>query len=345
MADLPRISIRLHGGLTLAQCVARAVAAEAAGLHGVWFAENPFSRSVLPAATACALATERVSIGLGVLNPFNRHPTLMAMEVAALDEAAAGRVILGVGAAAPPMVRQMGLRWERPLTAVRETVEIVGRLLAGEEVTYAGRVFSVEGVRLEMPLVRARVPIYVGGISERALRLCGEVADGLNISNMCPPGFAARAMQVVRGAAAAAGRPSPSPVVQYVPCAVSSDVAAARRAATTTVGALLALYWMLYAELPAVQAGLVERSGIDERSFRAAVRRLQAGELATEVLDDRFVELYAIAGTPDDVPARARTYAEGGVTELALTVLGDDPVGTIAAIGQALRGRGEPDGR
>jgi hypothetical protein len=75
--ELPKLSVRLHGGLTPQQCVAQARAAEAAGFTGLWFAENPFARGILPAAAACAAATRTLTIGAGVFNPYNRHPTLI----------------------------------------------------------------------------------------------------------------------------------------------------------------------------------------------------------------------------------------------------------------------------
>ena len=72
MTDLPDIGLRLHGGMEPAKCVELAKAAEANGFASVWFAENPFERGVLPMATACALATQRIQIGIGVWNPV--HP-------------------------------------------------------------------------------------------------------------------------------------------------------------------------------------------------------------------------------------------------------------------------------
>src|SRR6266576_6746859 len=82
----PALALRCHGGLTSQQCVEQAVAAEHAGFSTVWFAENPFGRGAWPGAAACAVATRYVRIGLGVLNPHQRHPTLMAMEIATFDE-------------------------------------------------------------------------------------------------------------------------------------------------------------------------------------------------------------------------------------------------------------------
>ena len=91
LPTLPRLSVRLHGGMTAQACVEQARAAEAAGIDAIWFAENPFARGIMAAAAACALATKTQSIGAGVFNPYGRHPTLIAMEIGALDELSGGR--------------------------------------------------------------------------------------------------------------------------------------------------------------------------------------------------------------------------------------------------------------
>ena len=138
MADLPKLSIRLHGGLDARRCVDLAKTAEANGFHSLWFAENAFNRGVLPAAAACVAATGRVGIGIGVFNPYNRHPTLMAMEIGALDELAQGRARLGIGSGIAAATERMGLSTDRPLAAVRDAFAIVRALLRGEQVAQHG---------------------------------------------------------------------------------------------------------------------------------------------------------------------------------------------------------------
>ena len=182
----PRLAVRLHGGMRVADCIAQAAAAEAAGFASVWFAENPFARGILPAAAACALATRRIAIGAGVFNPFNRHPSLIAMEIGALDELSAGRVRLGIGSGIGSAIERMGLSYARPLTAVAEAIAIVRALLRGEEVTYRGKLFSVERVKLDYA-PRRDIAIFMAGRGDASLKLAGEVADGLILSNMCTP--------------------------------------------------------------------------------------------------------------------------------------------------------------
>jgi 5,10-methylenetetrahydromethanopterin reductase len=333
--DFPKLSLRLHGGSTPQQCVAQARAAEAAGFTGLWFAENPFARGILPAAAACAAATRTLTIGAGVFNPYNRHPTLIAMEIGALDELAAGRVLLGLGSGIASAVERMGFAYDRPLTTLREAVVIIRALLRGDEVTHAGAAFQLHKVRLDYR-ARADVPIFMAGRGERSLRACGEIADGLIVSNMCTAAFAADAVQTLHAAARAAGRARLPDVVQYLPCFPRADSGEAQRLATRAVADMLPGYWRVGQRLPAAKQALLAGSGIAEMEFAAAVARLDAGDPPEAVLDERYVAALTIAGNADDCRRQAATYAHAGVTELALTFAEPDAATAMRLMAEAL---------
>src|SRR6185503_12716987 len=146
--------------MTPQTCVEQAKAAEAAGIDAIWFAENPFARGIVPAAAACALATRTQSIGASVFNPYGRHPTLIAMEVGALDELSGGRVRLGIGSGLGQAVERMGFDTKRALTTLREAIAIIRALLRGEEVNFAGSIFNVQRVKLDYR-ARADIPIFM----------------------------------------------------------------------------------------------------------------------------------------------------------------------------------------
>jgi len=329
---LPAVALRCHGGLPPAICVAQAVAAERAGFSSVWFAENPYGRGAWPAAAACAVATRRLRIGLGVFNPYNRHPTLMAMEIAAFDELCEGRAVLGIGAGIPSRVSRMQVATDRPIAAVRDAVTLTRRLLRGETVTYAGKVFSADGVRLELSPRRTDLPILTAAMGDQALRLCGELADGVIISNLAPPAFTRRAVGIIREAAARVGRSAPREVVQYVPCAVGDDGDEARRRANAAVSAMLISYWSRGTASAATRAAIAEYNGLTADEFAQAMARLDRGE----PLDDRLLAQYAVAGTPQECLAQCRAYAEAGVTELALAPVGEPGVEDITRLGRGL---------
>ena len=314
MGDAPRLGIRLHGGLAPQRSVELAVAAEAKGFASVWFAENPLERGALPALAASAAATRRIELGIGVWNPFLRHPAQIAMDASALDELAEGRVTLGIGAGLAAPIRRLGVDNTRTLAALRDTFTIVRGLIAGETVTYKGKVFAVEDAKLSYKPRRTSLPILMAARGPKALALSAEVADGLMVSNMCPPGFTRWAGKVARA----------KRIVQYAPCVVSDDRAAALSVIRPVLLGLLKTFWALGQKVPAAKASLVDHSGIPDADFAAAI----AGP--ADALDERFVDAFAVAGTADDCRDRLAAYQDAGVTDLVLTFVGADPVADMA---------------
>jgi 5,10-methylenetetrahydromethanopterin reductase len=169
-------------------------------------------------------------------------------------------------------------------------------------------------------------------MGEQALRLCGEIADGVIVSNLVPPSFTRRAVGIVSEAAARMKRRPPRAVIQYVPCAVRDDGAEARRVAKRSVAPMLMAY---AATASAATRAAMSRYGRPE-DFARAMARLGRGESPEDVLDDRLLAEYAIAGTPDECLEQCRAYAEAGVTELAISPVGDRGVDDIARLGRAL---------
>ncbi|MET0630712.1 MAG: LLM class flavin-dependent oxidoreductase [Xanthobacteraceae bacterium] len=338
MSTLPKLGLRLHGGLDPHRCVELAKAAEANHFASVWFAENPFERGVLPAAAACAVVTRRIGIGIGVWNPYTRHPSLIAMEIGALDALAQGRANLGIGSGIASAIGKLGVDNKRPLAALRDALHIVRGLLRGEEVSYSGTVFSADRVKLGYAPPRPDLPILMAARGDKALALAGEIADGLVISNMCPPAFTARAVEIVRTAAAKTGRTIPARVVQYVPCAPGPDDARARNAIKPALAAMLKQYWTLAQNVPSAKLAL-GHSGIPEADMAAAVDRITIGHAAEDVLDDRFVDAFTIAGTAEQCRERIDAYARAAVSELALTFVGTQPIADMEYLGRALMTR------
>jgi 5,10-methylenetetrahydromethanopterin reductase len=318
MNELPNISLRLHGAMPAGECVALAKVAEEAGFTGIWFAENAFARGILPAAAACAAATGRIQINAGVFNPFSRHPTMMAMEIGALDELSEGRATLTIGSGIIAAVGKIGFAADKPLPALRDTLAIVRGLLRGEEVDYVGPAFCARKVKLDFA-PRPGIPVFLAGRGDLTVKLAGEVADGLVISNMCSPEFAGRAAGLMHERRRTAGRSEAGQVIQYMPCAVSEDRTEAVNSAKRAIGEMLPGFWSLGQKLGSAKQGLITGTGITETEFASATARLQAGEDAADVLDKRYVTAFALAGTPEDCVAVARKYRAAGVTELALT--------------------------
>jgi 5,10-methylenetetrahydromethanopterin reductase len=332
---LPDIGIRLSGAIEPLRCIELAQAAENAGFASVWFAENPFQRGVMATAGACAAATRRIRMGVGVVNPFSRHPALIAMEFAALDALSQGRVILGIGSGIAAAVRQMGFDADRPVTAVREAVTIIRRMLAGESATARGRVFQIDRARLDFLPPRLDLPIYMAAAGAHGLKACGEIADGLLVSNLTPRCSVERMSEMLATAAAPAGRATPK-IVQYVPCVCRPDGDAARQIVKRTIGEMLKAFWPSHDNWPPAKEAIARESGIPRREFAAALDRLRRGENTAHALDERYVAAFAIAGTADECREQVARYHDAGADELALTFAGDEPLDDMAYFARSI---------
>lgn len=304
------------------------------GYSSLWFAENPLHRAILPAVSACPLRTKRIRLGIGIINTYQHHPSLIAMEAGALDELARGRVLLGIGSGVGSRITNLGFDY-RPVSALRDATQIIRALLRGEEASYRGRAFSVDRVSLRFQPPRPDMPIYFASMGDRSLALCGELADGLIVSNLCPPGYTRRAVGIVQESAAAAGREAPD-VVQYVPCVVRADRDEARDLAKSAVGEMLTAFWPVGSDWPELREIMVRHSGISKDEMVAALGRLRRGKPPDRVLDDRFIEAFAIAGTAEECLATAARYARAGVHELVLTFVGALAAEQMVHLGRVL---------
>jgi 5,10-methylenetetrahydromethanopterin reductase len=133
-----------------------------------------------------ARETERVRLGPAALNPYTLHPVEIAGQVAALDAASRGRAYLGLVQGS--WLDRLGIEPRKPLTALRETVEIVRRLLAGDTSGYEGSLFTLEaGAGLQYEPYRLEVPLMIGTWRPRAASFAGEVASELKIGGCANP--------------------------------------------------------------------------------------------------------------------------------------------------------------
>lgn len=164
--------------------------AESLGFGTYWVPEDPYYRGSFVTAGTIAAHTTTMRISTSVINPFLRHPVAIAQEWAALDDYSEGRAMLGIASGGAFFLRdQLNLPWKKPLTAVRETVDIFEQLIAGETANYDGEIFQVSSlkqstvhgsqVKLSIPPFRSKIPIHVGASGPKLLQYCGERLDGL----------------------------------------------------------------------------------------------------------------------------------------------------------------------
>jgi 5,10-methylenetetrahydromethanopterin reductase len=163
--------------------------AEEKGFDAVWQAESRLVRDAIVPMAAYAAVTEKIKIGSGVINNWTRNIGLLASTFLTLDDLAPDRMICGIGAWWDPLAENVGIDRRKPLTAMRETVEILRRLLNMENVTFDGEFVHVKDIELDVVHGRREprnVPIMIGATGPKMLQLAGEICDGV-VMNYCVP--------------------------------------------------------------------------------------------------------------------------------------------------------------
>ncbi len=173
-----RFSLRLNNDLLVPHYVELAQRAEALDFDQFWVSNDLFLRSAGVILTATAMNTKRISIGTCILNPYTMNAAEVAMLAATLDELSDGRFLLGISAGAAEFLGWVGIRHGRPLTATRESVAAIRRLLGNRSAEYSGEFLSWGSEAYMRFPVERQVPIYVGGMGPRMLELAGEIGDG-----------------------------------------------------------------------------------------------------------------------------------------------------------------------
>ncbi|MFD4632380.1 LLM class flavin-dependent oxidoreductase [Streptomyces sp. NPDC058284] len=203
--------------------------ADEAGLAELWLWEDCFLESGIAAAAAALAWSERLRVGVGLLPVPLRNVALTTMETATLHRLFPGRVMVGVGHGVQDWMGQVGARAESPMTLLREHLDVMRALLAGERVTTRGRYVRLDGVALDWPPASAP-PVYAGARGPRSLRLTGEAADGTILDAGTPPEGVRRARQLIAEGRESTGREGPHPVVVYLLAAPGPDGEARLRA-------------------------------------------------------------------------------------------------------------------
>jgi probable F420-dependent oxidoreductase len=174
--------------------------AEDLGFDSVWVGDSVLARPRLEALTtlaAVAARTERVRLGTAVLLPMLRQPVVLANQVANLDLVAGGRLILGVGIGGnnPTIAHEFaacGVPIARRIGIFEETLTLMPRLWTEPEVTFQGRYFQVQSVRLGLrPLQPSGVPLWLAGSGDNALRRVLRLGDGWLPISSSPQAFTA----------------------------------------------------------------------------------------------------------------------------------------------------------
>jgi alkanesulfonate monooxygenase SsuD/methylene tetrahydromethanopterin reductase-like flavin-dependent oxidoreductase (luciferase family) len=290
-----------------AQIAGLARQVERLGFGELWIPEDYFFLGGFAGAAIALASTERIQVGTGIVSALVRHPAVTAQEIATIAGAFPGRFLPGIGLGVPGWMQQMALLPPSPLTAIRECVTSVKRLLAGEEVSQEGRQYAFHGVRLTHPPAEPP-PIMTGAMQPKALELSGEIADGNVIGAMAPLEYVGWSLERMRAGAERAGRGG---YVARAPLFAIYNCRASREQAKAEVRPVLAFYLAVWP-----RNVFTEMAGVAD-DLEALVAKGGAEAVAAEMPDD-WVDTFTLSGDPDECAERVKAFVAAGAASVVL---------------------------
>ena len=322
------MAVSFHIGILpnrpLADFVDWVARAETLGFGGVWVADSQsVFRDAFMALTLFADRTKRMELATGVTNVITRHPAVLAHSFATLNEYSNGRAVLGIGVG-DSAVHTIGEKPAR-LKRMEEVINVLRKLMAGEEVNFDG-----QDIKVSWP--PCKVPVVIACSGPRSLQLAGRIADGVLFQVGADPDLVLYAKKNIGIGARQAGRDlSEIKLYQRLAFAVSEDRkqvrAEARGYASVAAGTI-------YEAVPEEDIPADLRS--DLQLMKEKYDYQQHGSMDSEhagLITDRILDAVAITGTPDEVIPRLRELTHLGIENFVLPIATkhpDEVINTLA---------------
>lgn len=305
MAVPQRVALTLPHSQGVQHTLEQAIWAEDEGYDDLWFADSSGVDS-LTAAAAVAVRTGRCRIGTAIIPVYTRTPAVLASTAHALHDLSNGRFVLGLGSSSQAIIENWhGQEFERPLTRLKETTQLVKSMLTGEKSDFRGKTVSSEGYR-QLPLDASVVPVYMAALRSKMLEAAAEFSDGV-ILNLFPIAALPRMIDHIRvGRERAGKKPDDTEVVCRHQVIVTDDKEEARN----IIRASFAPYY----------ATSVYNKFLAWAGYEDVARTIAEGwaekdrNKTTGALDDSLIDDIAVIGTREECHDRIRQYAEGGIT-------------------------------
>jgi 5,10-methylenetetrahydromethanopterin reductase len=263
--------------------------------------------------SAYAAVTERIKVGSGVINNWSRNIGLLAATFLTLDDLAPNRIICGIGAWWDPLAKNVGIDRKKPLTAMKETVLVLRRLLNLERVTFQGEFIHINNIELDVVHGRREarhVPIMIGATGDQMMELAGEIADGVVLNYCVPPEHNDHAMELLQNGARKSGRKLEDiERPQLIVCSVDEDHDKAVESSK-----------MLLCQYLAQQPHIAKASGVSPDVVTEIQSTLgwpatkEQIEKAKHLVPDDLVNRITASGTPDEACTKVKEYLKRGAT-------------------------------
>jgi len=308
-----RVALYLQDSHDLRNGLDYARYAEEKGFEAVWQAESRLVRDAIVPMAAYAAVTQKIKVGSGVINNWTRNIGLLAATFLTLDDLAPNRIICGIGAWWDPLAKNVGIDRRKPLLAMRETVEVMRRLLNMERVTFHGEFHHVDSIELDVVHGRREprnIPIMIGATGDLMMEMTGEIADGCVMNYCVPPEYNDKAIELLEKGARKAGRTlADIDRPQLIVCSVDED----HDKAIEYTKELLCQYL-------AQQPHIAKASGVSQDIINEIQSTLgwpatkEQINKAKHLVPDELVHKITASGTPAEARAKVAEYVKRGCT-------------------------------
>ncbi|MBP2330718.1 F420-dependent oxidoreductase-like protein [Kibdelosporangium banguiense] len=320
------------------------VEAEKLGLD-VCFVAEAWGSDAPSALGYYAARTERMLLGSGIIQLGTRSPVAIAQTAITLSNLSDGRFLLGLGASGPQVIKGLhGVEFAKPLTRMRETVEIVRRVFDGGKIEYSGEIFQIPlpGGDSKPMRLSARphhdIPVYLATLSPAMLRLTGEIANGWLGTSFVPEGAAQAYFAHLDDGLARGGRTRKDlDVCQGAEVAFAKDeealramVGARKKELAFSLGGMGCASTNFYNQAYSQQGWADVAAEVRER-WQAGDRDGAAG-----LVTDDMVLGTTLIGTEPMVRERLRVWRDSGVDTVRLYPAGETLDTRLATLARAI---------
>lgn len=310
-----RLGVFFDGFCSSSEMLEVARRAEDAGAASLWFAQHMGYRDAFAWAAAAAKVTNSITLVPTAISPYLWPPLPVAMTMATLAELAPGRVAIVVSVGNLLNLGESGAEPVAPIRVMREYVEALRTLSAGDPARHEGQIHKLRGAKMAFA-AGVNYPLYVASTGPQMLRLAGEIGDGVLLSAGLTLASCRRCLELAEEGARAKGRdPAGLYKASFINFSVSHDGAAARRAVLRKLAFLFRSRG---------HADNIKSSGlpIDHQGIIAS---LAAHDLdgAARLLPEEAARVFAVAGTPAECRDSLAAYLSIGFDEPIIEVSGN----------------------
>lgn len=316
------------GNVNVKQVVNYCKLAESKDIDFAWITNHYNNRHCYPVLAAIAQATTSLKMGPGIMNAFTDTPAAMASFACTLNEMSDGRAVLGIGPGDLSTLPKLAISPDKPVGRLEEAVVQIRKLCAGEEVKKSGmQFFDYDGAKMTGVTLPGKkgIPMYIGAQGPKVLELAGRIGDGALINASNPKDFAV-AIPIIKGACEKVNKKN-FDIGAYTAMSIDQSEKKARNAAKIVAAFIAA----------GSPEPLLTRHGLDLANvakIKEALGRFDFKAVG-ELVGDKEIDAFTIAGTPDMVKQKCEDLTKAGVTQIIFgSPLGPDMTNSIRLLGK-----------